>query len=411
MKPMLSWAAGVAALAALLALGLRALRERHAEAAGVRPEAPARIERNEAGEALVRLDRETVERAGLRTEPLAAAEVEPEVAGYGRLQEDPAAVFVLRAPVAGTLRAPEGRAWPAVGENLLEGTPAGAVEPRLAPAERIALMERLAATRAEAASAGAALTASKAAYQRARTLNADNKNVSDRALEEAEARLKGDEARAGAAAETVRLLKGSLHAPAAAPLALARGGQVVEVMAQPGEALESGQPLLRVVRFERLLARVEIPAGEVVVPDVVAARLVVLGREERPLRGERVAVTAAEPGTQGQSFLFRIHAQGLPLRPGLAVTAYLRAPGPRLKGVLVPRSAVVLAEARAWVYVRAAEGVFVRRAVTLERSLNGGWFVAAGLAVGDYVVTAGAQALLSEESKSLAGAGEEDEAH
>jgi hypothetical protein len=107
-KRILRWAAGVAALAALLALGLRALREKQAEAAGERHEAPARIERNAAGEALVRLDRETVERAGLRTEPLAAAEVEPEVVAYGRLQEDPAATFILRAPVAGTLLAPDG---------------------------------------------------------------------------------------------------------------------------------------------------------------------------------------------------------------------------------------------------------------------------------------------------------------
>jgi RND family efflux transporter MFP subunit len=272
-------------------------------------------------------------------------------------------------------------------------------------------MERLAVARAEASSAGAALATSRAAYQRARTLNADNKNVSDRALQEAEARLKGEAARAGAAEETVRLLEGSLRAPAAVPLAVARPGQVVEVLAQPGEAVESGQPLLRVVRFERLLARLEVPAGEAVLPDATTTRILVLGREQQPLRGERVALAAVDAGAPAQAFLFRLQARGLPLRPGLAVTAYLRAPGPRLQGVLVPRSAVVLAEGRSWVYVRTAENVFVRRAVTLERSLAGGWFVPAGLAAGDRVVTDGAQALLSEESRSLAGAGEEGDAH
>jgi multidrug efflux pump subunit AcrA (membrane-fusion protein) len=298
-----------------------------------------------------------------------------------------------------------------VGEVTRDAAVAGLIEPRLAPAERIALLERLAAARSEAASAQAAVAAAKAAYERARTLNADNRNVSDRALQEAEARSKGEEARAAGAAETVRLLEGSVGGPAATPLRVARGGQVVEVMAQPGEAVESGQPLLRVVHFERLLARVEAPAGEPVLPGVATARIAVLGYEERPLVAERVALGAAvDPGTQGQTFLFRIDVGGLPLRPGLAVTAYLRAPGARRRGVVVPRSAVVHAEGRFWVYVHATEGALVRRAVTLERSLGRGWFVPAGIAAGHRVVTEGAQALLSEEFKSQIG-GEEDEAH
>ena len=415
MKRILRWTAGVAALAALLALGLRALRQRQAEAAAEREEAvaaPAHIERNAAGETVVKLDRESLERAGIRAEAVAAAELDPEVAAYGRLQEDPSAGFVLRAPLAGTLRAVEGRSWPAVGEELPDGALAGLLEPRLAPAERIALMERLAAARAETVAAQASLTAARAAHDRARTLNADNKNVSDRALQEADARLRGEEARGAAAGETLRVLEAALRQPAATPLALARGGEVVEVLAQPGEAVESGQALLRVARFQTLLARVDVPAGEAVAPGVISARIVALGHEQRWMRAERVALGAAvDAATQGQPFLFRIDAKGLPLRPGLAVTAYLRAPGPRRKGVLLPRSAVVLTEGRSWVYLRAAEGVFVRRAVTLERSVQGGWFVPAGLAAGEHVVTAGAQALLSEESKSLTWGAEEGEAH
>jgi len=288
---------------------------------------------------------------------------------------------------------------------------AGLLEPRLAPAERIALSERLAAARAETAAAQASLTAARAAHERARTLNADDKNVSDRALQEAEVRFKGEEARVAAAVETARLLGAALRQPATTPLTLARGGEVVEVLAQPGEAVESGQALLRVARFEKLLARVDVPAGEAVAPGLTSARIAALGHEERWLRGERVALGAVvDAATQGRPFLFRIDTQGLPLRPGLAVTAWLRAPGPRRKGVVVPRSAVVYTEGQPWVYVRTGEGAFTRRAVTLERPLAGGWFIPAGLSPGDQVVNTGAQTLLSEESKSQIRVGEGGEA-
>lgn len=410
MRRLLRWACGIALLAAVLAASLWRLRHRRAEAGASEPaRAAARIERNGAGETVIRLSPETLERAGIREESLPAAQLDPEVIAYGRLQEDPAAVFVLRAPVAGTLRASEGRNWPAVGDLLEDGAVAGQVEPRLAPSERIALMERLAAARAEAVSAQAALSAAKAAYERARTLHADNQNVSERALQEAQARFQTEQARAAGAGETVRVLEQSVAGPAATPLPLARGGQVVEVLAQPGEAVESGQPLLRVARFEQLLARVEAPAGEPVLSGAASARIVVLSHEERSLVGERVALAVTDPVTQGQTFLFRLHPGGLPLRPGMAVTAYLRAPGARRQGVIVPRSAVVHAEGRFWVYVRTAEGALARRAVTLERALARGWFVPAAVAPGDRVVTQGAQALLSEEYKSQIG-GEEAEA-
>ena len=415
MSKLVRWAGGTVLLAGVFTVGLWVLRQSRAEAGGEREEAAkaaARLERNAAAETVVKLDRQTLERAGIRVEELAGATAEPEVVAYGRLQEDPAAVFVLRSPVAGTLRATEGRAWPAIGDTLADKAVTGLVEPRLTPAEGIALTERLAAARAEAVSAKATAAAARAAWERARTLNADNKNVSDRALQEAEARLKGEEARLQAAEETVRLLEVSLGRPAAAPLKVARGGQVVEVMAQPGEAVESGQPLLRVVGFDKLLARVDVPAGEPVVPSAATARIVVLGHEERPLRGEHVALGASvDPGTQGQPFLFRLDSQGLPLRPGLAVTAYLRGAGPRRKGVIVPRSAVVHTQGRAWVYVSIGGSVFTRRAVTLERSLERGWFVPAGLAPGDAVVVVGAQVLLSDENKSQIPAGEGDEGH
>lgn len=347
----------------------------------------------------------------IRTEAVVAVTRRQEVAAYGYLEEDPSRSFVLRAPVAGTVQGAAERSWPNTGQTFVDRSVVGVIEPRLAPADRITFADRLATSKADTQASEATLAAAQSALNRARTLNADDKNVSDRVVQEAEARVAGEQARLAAARQSVKLIESSL-APthdAALPLELERGGQVVEVLVHPGESVESGQPILRVTRFDRLLARVDVPAGETVAPTLTAARIAPLGQEDRPIRGERVALAASvDPKTQGQPFLFRLSDSSSTLRPGLSVTAYLEIPGPVRHGVLVPRAAVVRQSGKAWVYVQTADQLFARREVALEEPLMEGWF-SRSLSPRDRVVTTGAQTLLSEEFKSQIQGGEESQ--
>lgn len=402
----------VAIVAGLVALFIWAFRAaRSGEAAEKEAEVvkiPPRVRRAPGGETVVSLDPQAQARAGLATEALAPATLPQEIVAYGELQEDPALSFTLRAPIAGTLRRSTARDWPALGQTLADGSGVGTIEPRLAPVDRVNLTERLTSARAETAATSASLVASRAALARARTLNAEDENVSDRTLQEAEARVKGEEARLEAATETVRLIQSALATAAPVPLRVQRGGQVVEVLAQPEEAIESGQPILRVARFDQFIARVDVPAGQAVPASVSTARIVPLGHEDRPLRGERVSLAAAvDPKTQGQPFLFRIRDPGLNLRPGLAVTAYLTRPGAPRHGVLIPRSALVRFAGLAWVYVQVSAAEFSRRDVTLDRPAEKGW-LSASLKPGERIVVRGAQTLLSEELKSQIQVGEEE---
>ncbi|HKB15103.1 MAG TPA: multidrug transporter, partial [Planctomycetota bacterium] len=98
--------------------------------------------------------------------------------------------------------------------------------------------------------------------------------------------------------------------------------------------------------------------------------------------------------------LLRVETEGLPLRPGRAVVARLPLPGSARKGVVIPRSAVVRFDGRAWAYVRTAEGKFSRREIALDDPVEKGWFVESPLAPGEEAVVVGAQALLSEEARS-----------
>jgi len=174
---------------------------------------PPRISRGASGEVIVTLDRDTQTRIGLKTEVARSETVYPEVAAYGHLQEDPGASFVVRASVAGVLRNANSRDWPRLGETLSDGLSFGLVEPRLVPFERVDIGNRLTNAQADVEAAQANVEASRAAYERLRALNT-NKNVSDRAVQEAEARLKGDQARLEAARKNVAQLEAAAKAQA-----------------------------------------------------------------------------------------------------------------------------------------------------------------------------------------------------
>jgi membrane fusion protein, multidrug efflux system len=419
MSRILKWIIGVIVAAAAIAGLTFAFIEGRDEIAREREkEAPIkiapRISRTPEGDVVVTIDRETQQRMGLQSAEVAAESIYPEVLAYGRVQEDPDASFVVRAAVSGIVRGAPGRNWPMIGEPIADGTSIGTVEPRLAPIERVDLTTRLSDARADIEAAEARVTAARAAFERARTLNADNKNISDRAVQEAESALKGEEAKLAAARRNVAELEAATTRQSAGttpvPLVVARGGDVVEVLARPNEAIESGQPILRVTRFDTLLARVDVPAGETIDRNLTVARIISVGQEDHPFEGRRISVApTVDPTTPGEGFLFRISGAGPSLRPGAPVLAYLRAPGAAQQGVVVPYSAIVRSAGKTWVYRQIADEKFARREVGVDRTSGKGVLTRDNLKTGERIVVKGAQFLLSEEQKSEIQVGDEAE--
>jgi membrane fusion protein, multidrug efflux system len=353
----------------------------------------------------VTLKKEAQARAGLRVELLAPQPLEPELSAFGRLEEDPSTSFVVRAPVAGTLHAIPDRTWPALGQSLPAGAVFGRLEPRLLPTDRLNFTTQLATARADLNSSVASVAAAQAAYDRAKALNADNKNVSDKALQEAEARLRSEQAKERAARANVNSLEASLQPGGTIgnrPVIAESGGEVVEIFGQPGEAIEQGASIIRLARLDRLFVRIDLPVGEHISRNDRSALVIPAGFEDRtPLPAELVAVApATDPHTQGISLLYRLKKTFFGLRPGTAVAAFLRVPGPLRPGVLIPRSAIVQQGGKSWVYVQTGAERFARRAVSLDLPVARGFVEANGFSPGDRAVVVGAQSLLSEEFKS-----------
>jgi multidrug efflux system membrane fusion protein len=354
-----------------------------------KPAAPAAEKKKDADDdgPGVTVPKEAQLRAGIKVEALTAHALAPEFIAYGRLEEDPSSSFEVRAPVAGTLREAKGRPWPSVGQSLQDEASVGLIEPRLTLTDQLGLKTQLATARADLNASLAAVAAAQTVYDRARVLNADNKNISDRAFQEAGAKLTAEQSHEAGARALIQALESP---PASVPVAAVRGGDVFAVLAQPGESVEPGTPLVRLARFDHLLARVDFPIGERVPATGATARIFPAGFEgQAPLTGQRIAVSSAsDPHAQGVSLLYRLSGTLPGLRPGAAVSAHFTLPGTTGQGVSIPPNAVVQQDGRSWIYLQVKDDRFARRPA-LGR-----------FAPGDRVVVTGAQTLLSEELKS-----------
>lgn len=300
--------------------------EQAADAADDQPiSAVSSVQQDGNGTSVITFAAKTQQLIGLQTAVLAAATLPPQIKAYGRVL-DPAPLAVL----AGDL-----------------------------------------------VSARAALAASGKEYERLKSLARD-RNVSAKALEDAGAVRKHDQAALAAAKAQLAAAAGS---------ALANRPDLPAFVAS-------------LVKSETVLVRLDVPAGEWPEQTPVAA-LVSPPAGDPPIAApflDRAATT--DPQVQGEGFLFVATNRPARLAAGLAVTGFLQMPGEVRSGVVVPDAAVVRSDEQAWIYVQTGDTHFTRREILLNQPVAGGWLVTNAVAPDDKVVVVGAQMLLSEERKS-----------
>ena len=243
------------------------------------------------------------------------------------------------------------------------------------------------------ASAEAALAASRAESERSQKLLAAGESTSRKLAETAEAQFRADEIKADGLRRRALMEWGTEFAAFNAPQRRA----FVDAL----------------VRGEASLVRVDLLPGDALSTQPKSARLVVLGREDQSISTQAIMPAAdVDPKSQAQGFILRVESPPFPLRPGMALTAWLELPDAPRAGFALPRSAVIRHDGRTWVYVQEEEEKFARKPVLLDTPLDGdkGWFVdekLGGIGPDDLLVVTGAQSLLSEELKAQGG-GEPD---
>jgi hypothetical protein len=215
------------------------------------------------------------------------------------------------------------------------------------------LVNQSAAASAQLQQARAKTSFDERELQRLRTLNADNKNVSDRAVQDAAATVAADNAQATAATTAIN----AAHA---------------SIVQRFGAAVADRPSLIEdLIAMRKVLVEVAMPPN--VAPPPSLNGFTYLSPAPR-----------VDPKLQGRTFFYV--ASGAKLSAGMNVS--LRIPiGVAVGAVFVPPDAVVSWQGRAWIYVRRAPTKFAR--------------IDTGAAkLGDEVVTTGAQQLLSEEMRS-----------
>ncbi len=244
--------------------------------------------------------------------------------------------------------------------------------------------------------AQALLGASQKEYARLKALNEDNKNVSDKAVQAASAALAASRASRFQAGQDLLSVKAAIKL---------KWGNILS-----GWIFNSSPGYRRLVNIQDVLVQVTLPATAKVIS--IPGKISVRDLEGGLIAARFVArAPSTDPRIQGVSFFCIAPSYTTRLLPGMNVTAYL--PGRQAEsGYIVPLSAIIWLQDRAWAYVQKNPTLFQRIEVPTTQPMKDGYFVTGVFPPASRIVVHGAQSIFSQESapqfKSQGGEGDGD---
>lgn len=229
-------------------------------------------------------------------------------------------------------------------------------------------------------------------YQRLKTLNADDKNVSDQALQAALANVEADKSRISANELQLKNLQ-------------------TNTKLQWGEALASlaftdklAPHLANLLNRKNVLLQISLPLSTGTPKQTSSVNVTPLNESVAPIQAVYIS-PATQSDTNGFGKTFYYSAPADLLRIGMRVNVVTAsAAGDTASGVVIPSNAVVWYAGKAWAYFK--NGLdkdhvqFIRKPISTDTEVDEGWFNQ-GIDKNSEVVISGAQLLLSEEFKYL----------
>ncbi len=241
------------------------------------------------------------------------------------------------------------------------------------------LRNRVAAARADRESMWAQADASRAQYERNRVLFEDDRNVSQKSLQDARAVMQTNQAKLQAAEAAQNGLDATLRQQFGDALASAAMASVSDL-------------LQRLLTGRAVVLRVTLLAND---GASAPAQITVDGLDGQPIPARKLSASPqSDPAIQGDPWFYAAE-RALPI--GTRTTAHVPSGDKSTPGLLIPESAVVWYGGQPWVYVRTDADRFTRRYVPSASAVDHGFVVTGSFRAGEEVVTRGAQLLLSEE--------------
>lgn len=172
---------------------------------------------------------------------------------------------------------------------------------------------------------------------------------------------------------------------------------VTAVLAEAGQVVSAGQPVLRIARPEEMEVAIAVPEGKLA--EIRAAREISVSLwadPQRKLKGElRELASAADPATRTYAARISLKETSPELRLGM--TARVSIADSNNAGVEIPLGAVVDQGKGASVWVASAGKVNPRK-VKLGEFTESSAVISEGLQAGELVVIAGISRLVADES-------------
>lgn len=222
-------------------------------------------------------------------------------------------------------------------------------------------------------------------YQRYKQLNDDDKNVSDKALQEAQLLVINDQTHIKTTQAQLKALNDTIVAQWGQPLAM-----LVTQHPSPG-------PLHDLLMQKKVLVQVSFPLNFKAPEGNSSILITPIQDEITPIRADYVSQSIqTDISNIGKTYFYSAPADYL--RVGMRVNVVPAQASSSLKGVLVPNQAIAWHGGMAWIYVKTKPDTFLRKPVASDIELDNGWFDNS-LTPGTEVVIRGAQLLLSEEFK------------
>ena len=229
-------------------------------------------------------------------------------------------------------------------------------------------------------------------YQRLKALNDDDKNVSDKVVQDALANVNGDKAKIIAAELQLSNLQNAVK--------LQWGEFLSSVVFSNKLTLH----LANLLNRKNVLVLLSLPP-ESPTPAIGSSLNISPLNTSSIIKANYVS-PAAQSDTNGYGKTFYYSAPAEQLRIGMRVAVEGNSSNKASSGVVIPNQAIVWYGGKSWVYFKqgkdkTGDDQFVRKPISTDTEVAGGWFNQ-GIKEDDNseVVISGAQLLLSEEFKS-----------
>jgi hypothetical protein len=222
-------------------------------------------------------------------------------------------------------------------------------------------------------------------YQRLKTLNTDDKNVSDRAVQESLALVNADKAKIQGLELQVKNLLSNMK--------LKWGESLTNLITED----KLPAHLQGLMNRKYVLVQASLPINTPTPEIGSIIQITPINENIQPIPATYISpATQSDASGLGKTYYYSAPADLL--RIGMRVNVQATAKAPTSNGVVIPNSAVVWYAGTPWIYLKQGKQQFLRKPISTDTEVDSGWFNQ-NISTDSEIVTRGAQLLLSEEFK------------